>query len=246
MMRSRLIETLIGFEILKRHCAIGAKGLETELERLHGAMDRDLKDATPDYEETYLSEINDEYIEVSDTLPRLQWYSQFLVAYAFFEKSLNDICATAKTERNSPLSLKDLSDQGITRARNYLVKVAGFSGPFETVSWQEVKLLAEVRNAIMHRNGLVDNSPDDPTSLFVRLAARAETGITLEVPGQLEPQINFGEQFLNAAINAYVAVIREIGKCPASGCAETMDFVDSVIANYCDKRTWWGTSPMKD
>jgi len=77
------IETLIRFDTIERLCRLGQTALNTELSRLHDAMDRDYETFESERDEdACLRHVNDEYIVVSETLPCLYWYSQFLIAYS--------------------------------------------------------------------------------------------------------------------------------------------------------------------
>src|SRR6185437_15824128 len=87
-------------------------------------------------QDAYFRDVNDHWIETAETLPRLQWYSQLLIVYGYFEKTLNDVCAEFRSSENIKLSLADLHGHGIERARNYLVKVVGFEKAFSTSDWQ--------------------------------------------------------------------------------------------------------------
>jgi len=208
--RGSLIETLIGFNTLERHCNIATKALTSELEELEELMKKELESLDELATEAYFSDINDEYIEVAETLPRLQWYSQFLLAYSFFEQSLNTICTAFREDFSYPLSFKELSDQGISRARNYLVKVCGLTSPFDTPDWQEAKLFADIRNAIAHRNGFIDYLPNKSNSLYSRLTGRSDIELKQDVMDQVEAQLIFDRMFVLRAIGVYRSIISQV------------------------------------
>jgi hypothetical protein len=210
--KSKIFEILIEFEVMERHCELGKKMLESELKEIQDLIDNNLEGADDNYAGAFLADINDEFIEVYEVLPRLQWYSQFLVAYSFFEKSLNDICKLLQTYFEYSLSINDLSGQGITRAKNYLSKVAGVTKPFKMSEWQSAKLFADIRNAIAHKNGFVDILPNDSGSLFARLSNRNDLELKQELADQTDAQIQFGMDFVSSSINAYKVIIFAIGE----------------------------------
>ena len=51
---------------------------------------------------------------------------------------------------------------GIKQARAYITKVQGVvKFPVDTVEWRRVKIYAEIRHAIVHRNAVVRREPND-------------------------------------------------------------------------------------
>ena len=108
------INELIKLEVLERLCRIGQGALSAELDELHEAMDRDYETLeNPNDEDAYLGHINDEYIEVSETLPCLHWYAQFLIAYSFFERSLNAFVYSFASRKQLSESLARCSGQSV-------------------------------------------------------------------------------------------------------------------------------------
>lgn len=205
------VHASIEFDTIERLCALGKTALDTELNELHKAMDEDYKTLEPGNEEgTYLAHVNDEYIEVSEILPCLHWYSQFLISYSFFERALNALSISFQKNDVLSLSLKDMSGQGITRARTYMMKVCNITKPFELPEWHTANLLAEIRNAIAHRNGYIDYLPNDKGSLYFRLI---DKGIELknDCNNQEDAQIILTGDFVLNSIKVFRRIIEEIG-----------------------------------
>ncbi|MEZ5367525.1 MAG: hypothetical protein R2748_35565 [Bryobacterales bacterium] len=201
------IHAVLQLETIARVGVTGRKSLEQELQALHDAMDRDYETPNSDFDEdTYLRHINDEYIAVSEEIPLLFWYSQFLIGYASLEVFLNAICHSYQTQSKSPVSLRDIAGQGITRAQIYLTKVAGIGAPFQLAEWQTVKMFGEIRNAIAHRSGYIDRLPDDPKSLFQRLR-KHDIELKVDLLDQPDAQIIIGEQIVNDAFDAYRTIL---------------------------------------
>ncbi len=166
----RLYQALIDFGVMQRHIEVSKKGLKAELEDLEEMMDKEISSLNEHDLDAYFGNINDYWIETAETLPRLQWYAQLLIAYGYFEKLINDVCQEIKSERGISLSLNDLQGQGITRARNYLVGVAHIERPFTGHRWQLIKLVAKLRNAVAHGDGYMDYAPDNAKSTYSQIS----------------------------------------------------------------------------
>jgi hypothetical protein len=159
-------------ESLRRACEISAEGLQKVVDPLHLEMDEALAILDVHEQDAYLRDINDYYIELHYTLPRLLWYAHFSTAYALFEKGLNDACLHARQQGGYDLDLRDIAGTGIHRARTFLKKVAKVDRPFETSEWATTLLYGEIRNRIVHNGGLFE-SDNKSNSLFQRASKLA-------------------------------------------------------------------------
>lgn len=193
-----------------RHCMVSKQGLDEELQQLEDQMDEELSGLNEFEQDAFFSNVNDHWIETAETLPRLQWYSQLMVAYGYFEKVLNDLCGEFRDSDNISLSLKDLHGQGIERARNYLVKVVGLETTFSTSDWQAVKLLGVLRNSVAHRDGFVDYEPDSPKSTYSKLCKIEGVELRQEVMKQEDAQIFFNEKVVIEAFRVFDSFIRNL------------------------------------
>jgi hypothetical protein len=205
------IHALIQFDTLERLIKLGQNALDIELNDLHAAMNEDYKTFESEGDEgDYLAHVNDEYTEVTETLPCLYWYSQFLIAYSFFERALNALSMSFQKQNEAAASLKDMSGQGIGRARIYLAKVCGITAPFALPEWQQATLLAEIRNVIAHTNGYVDYLPTDKRSLFSRLKGK-DIELKTEIANQEDAQIILTREAVLSSIKVYRVLLSEIG-----------------------------------
>jgi hypothetical protein len=173
-------------------------------------MDKELSGLNEFEQDSFFRDVNDHWIETAETLPRLQWYSQLMVAYGYFEKVLNDFCAESRDSENIKLSLKDLHGQGIERARNYLVKVVGLEKTFATSEWQSINLLGVLRNSVAHRDGFVDYEPDSPKSTYSILSKIEGVELRQEVMNQEDAQIFFNENVVIEALRVFDNFIRSL------------------------------------
>ena len=205
------VDALYHFDALERLIALGQTALEAELTDLHQAMDEDYATfESPFDEDGYLAHVNDEYIQVSETLPYLFWYSQFLITFSFFERALNALCMSFQKQHDFALSLKDMSGQGIFRAKLYLAKVCGVTGLFQISEWNQVALFAEIRNAIAHANGCIAYRPDDKASLYSRLV-QMNVEVKTEVADQDDARIILDREFVSDSIKVYREVVALAG-----------------------------------
>lgn len=193
-----------------RHCEVSKRGLAEELTQLENEMDKELGKLDDFEKDSFFRDVNDHWIETAETLPRLQWYAQLMVAYGYFEKILNDLCVEQRDAKGILLSLKDLHGQGISRAQNYLAKAIGISKSFSTPEWQAIKTIGILRNAIAHRDGFVDYEPDKPQSTYSQIANIIGVELRQEVTDQEDAQIFFSEQVVVEALKLFDVFIRTI------------------------------------
>lgn len=94
----------------------------------------------------------------SDYFPALQRSAAFLIAWAIFERHLEDLrqeVAAAAALKSAPA---DHRDKGARHVRAYLVKVARLDGEWANKLWQELASLQLLRNLFAHGDGtLTDN-----------------------------------------------------------------------------------------
>ena len=193
-----------------RHCELSKRSLDDELNQLENKMAEELSGLNEFEQDSFFREVNDHWIETAETLPRLQWYSQLLVVYGYFEKLLNDLCNEQRIERDLSLSLKDLHGQGIERARNYLVKVVGLVKTFATPEWQSIKSIGVLRNSIAHRDGFVNYEPEMQKSTYSKLIRINGVELRQETLNQEDAQIFFNEQVVIETIKLFDAFIRNL------------------------------------
>lgn len=211
--------TCAELDVLTELCASNDAALRLKLDELHRRIDRQVADLDEHGKDDYLSNINDQYIMVSITMPMYQNYALFTLGFSFFEKCLNEVSAELRRDRGIALGLKDIRGQGIGRAKIFLSKVCGVTGAFETAAWSQAMLYSEIRNTIAHRCGFLDYRPDDAKSLYRRLLGLH--GIELkqvwDVADQPDRQIGFGNAFVIDSIATYTHVLQALGESLRQG-----------------------------
>ena len=191
---------LFEFDALEVHRSFAKASLARAIKSLERRVAKEVADLDDDQRDAYHDHMYNEYDNVNEVLPRLQWNSEFLLVYSTFEHMLNELCRVVKKRSGFDLSFKDLGGSGIERAKNYLSKVAGVKTPFDKPNWQRAKLLGEIRNAIAHRNGEVDCLPNDKKSLGARLSKESHLQLKKHIPEQEDAQLILSSEFIRQSI----------------------------------------------
>lgn len=66
---------------------------------------------------------------------------------------MNELCDEVVKAADYKISVKDLADRGLTRARSYLTKVADLDGEWAQKHWREFPDLQRIRNLFAHGDG---------------------------------------------------------------------------------------------
>ena len=85
--------------------------------------------------------------------PNLQRRSALITAFAFFERELDDLCATLAASDGYQLGVRDIQGSALERALIYLGKVVGIPARRDAKSWQEIKRIQGIRNLVAHHDG---------------------------------------------------------------------------------------------
>ncbi|OIN06172.1 hypothetical protein BFS86_19340 [Shewanella algae] len=128
------------------------KAFEDRYKNIAATMDQDQA-------EEYLEYMSDEYWELADKLPSIQRKSELISIYTLLENGLNQICSIYEYHLSNPVKLADLSSHGIIdKSKKYLEKVAQINFPSQTSDWEEIKKVQQIRNAFVHRDGLIKSN----------------------------------------------------------------------------------------
>ncbi len=201
---------LYEFEYLEEHLRLAEEKFVGNAEEMKKRLRNDLEGMDEEERERYTDFMVEEWGKVVDSLPRLQWYAQFLVIYSSFEYSLSQLCRIVQKRSEFRLSEKDLYGQGIQRAANYLSKVAGVETPFTGSNWQHAQLLGEIRNCIAHNNGMLLLEPKNKKALSSRI--RDIDGIELDksIADPERAQLKLSPDFVRESIKRLQQVLSSI------------------------------------
>jgi hypothetical protein len=201
---------LYEFDVLKEHQTFAAKSLFRKKNSLDSEMKKMSVELDAEENRDYFDYMYDEYVTVTENLPRTQWYAQFLIVYSTFEHTLQELCRIVQRRSGFDLSFKDLEGMGITRARNYLVKVASVQPPFQSPAWNRALLLADVRNAIAHRNGEIEYQPGNKKSLSARLMNEKHLKLKQIIADQEDARIILEADFVRESIDTLRNIVADI------------------------------------
>jgi hypothetical protein len=202
---------LYEFDILEQHREFVERHFTKTIADFEKKFDEDITGwDDPSDREAYGEHLAEEYHRLSNDLPRLQWYAQFLVAFATFENSLHELCRIVQRRSILKLGVKDLSGQGIVRASAYLRKLVGVEAPFETSEWNRALLFSEIRNAIAHRTGSLELKVNDPKSLASRIQKLEGVELIEPFVGAVEGEILLKPEFLKQAIRDMRKVLSDV------------------------------------
>ncbi len=198
---------LFEFEALEEHHLFALNSLSHAIESLDNKVRSDLYANNERDREAFENFICDEYMTIHEVLPRILWNAQFLVVYATFEHVLNELCLIVQRRSKLELSFKDLSGNGIERAKNYLSKVAGVKEPFQTPAWQRAMTLGQIRNVIAHKNGEIDVPSNNKNCLGARLASEKNLELKKTLPEQEDAKIMLSGDFVKSSISELKEVL---------------------------------------
>jgi hypothetical protein len=97
----------------------------------------------------------DDFLELGEELPTVLRYAVLTAADTASEAFLNRTCDAYVEVSGARIRVTDLHGAGIHRARDYLKKVAGIQFPDDRPIWTTVVRLHELRNCIVHAEGVV-------------------------------------------------------------------------------------------
>ncbi len=113
---------------------------------------------------------SDYFRSVEHDLPRILRYSLFVHAYSTIEFTLEGIANLCNREWKLSLSPSDLKGKGIRRAKDYLKKVAGVELPAKGRLWEDMCVLADIRNLVVHNSGFLPEDGKRETQIEAFLA----------------------------------------------------------------------------
>jgi len=198
------------FDALEEHREFADSSLRRRVKSLGSRINKMIQGMTEEQRSEYYDHIYDEHVNVTETLPQMQWNAQFLIVYSTFEHMLHELCRIVERRSDLNLSFKDLGGQGVTRARNYLFKLAGVESPFQSAAWTRALLLADIRNAIAHRNGEIEFSPKAGGSLSARLSKEAHIKLDRMTTDDNTARIVMDGEFVRASIVELRTVLVDI------------------------------------
>ncbi len=149
----------IDLENLTDYIQAQEDALAEQLERFAKHIGEQGAQLSPSERKAYFEFYIDDYSKLDDTFPTLFRTSALIVIYGWYENQLNSICDLGLKAKNIPLTVQDLHRQGsiVGRAQGYLEKVLGVTFPKNKPYWASLIRYQEIRNCVVHSNGLVSS-----------------------------------------------------------------------------------------
>jgi len=91
-----------------------------------------------------------ELAELIENYPQILFLSLFIAVYSHFEKYLFDLCDSIRESESLSMGPKELQGSTLAKIQKYFHKVARIKFPDDTEEWQDILLLCEVRNKMVH------------------------------------------------------------------------------------------------
>jgi hypothetical protein len=141
------------FRELARYAAAIERLLSEEGARFSSQLSEQTRNMTEQQRHDYYESATDEFHNLERTFPRILRYSLFVQSYALFEDAVARVAEHYRDELALELSPSELKDKGIIRTKTYLKKVARKPFPDTMPEWQDILILNQIRNSIVHETG---------------------------------------------------------------------------------------------
>ena len=212
-------KALIGldFDSLRMHCEFVKASLNDERERFESYANKSTKGLTKEQIADFYQFHDSEVWQVSTLFPSFQWMATFLLSYGMFEKALNDICHNVGKLNDLPLTLQDISGQGIERAKLYLSKGCSVSAPFNSKEWAEVQRISKIRNVIAHVSGLLDLDKNHHKEVFKIIQKDSAIIVNNHDVAQQTASIELTVEFNIKAIESFRSFLYLVCDTPRAG-----------------------------
>jgi len=153
----RLLDVSLEIHALEDHLNLIKKQISHLIHVEQSALDeyRQKEKLKPEDPEWNMAQENYDH-RVEFLLPRF-FFGAFIVnMYAVFETAVTEIARLIQTAQGQEISMGDLKGDFLERANKYYKSILHFELYSDNKTWQTIKMLAELRNAITHVNGRLD------------------------------------------------------------------------------------------
>lgn len=108
------------------------------------------------------------YELIEDVLPRFFRNPIVVTLWAVFESAIIEIAREIKDQVTVPITLDDINGDFLKKTNQYFNYIVKFPIDVRGRSWQQLRKLHLLRNAIAHGNGRIDNikNPQDRKTIF--------------------------------------------------------------------------------
>lgn len=150
----RLVDVTMELLVLEDHINL----IETQLAELEKEKQEEYLKKKKFAEDPFeWDEANSEYYKMVEfILPRFFWGSFILSLYAVYETAVTEIACLMQATKAESKSIDDSRGDFLKRAKEYYKNIIQFDLCNSNNTWQRIKMLADIRNAIAHANGRLD------------------------------------------------------------------------------------------
>jgi hypothetical protein len=153
----RLLDVSLEIDALDDHFQL----ISTQIEHLRKIEQSSLeeyrreKKLTPDDPEWDMSRQEFNH-KVEFLLPRFFWSPFLVTLYAIYETAVTEIARLIQRSQGNNVAMNDFRGDLLERADKYYKCILEFELCSSNKTWERIKMLAELRNAIVHVNGRID------------------------------------------------------------------------------------------
>ncbi len=107
----------------------------------------------------------DEFHRYETLFPTYTFNSLLVTQFSFLERHLREICKAYENKSYSKVKLKDLYGSDIDKCKKFLTLIAEMD--FEPIrsNWERIKVIQEIRNAIVHHSSQIEKSNNNQSFL---------------------------------------------------------------------------------
>jgi hypothetical protein len=91
------------------------------------------------------------------SFPSILYVSVTIATWVFMEQELKGYCQALQRAMDIDLAFSDLSGSVLERFKKFMGKVAKVELGVRKTLWEDMKAVSEIRNALVHADGLVSN-----------------------------------------------------------------------------------------
>ncbi len=93
----------------------------------------------------------------TESFTSILYDSVLISAWVFMEAVFNGYCNAMQRAMGIDLPYSDLKGSAIERFRNYTLKVLKLDLRLKDDNWEDLKVINEIRNSLVHKDGIVGN-----------------------------------------------------------------------------------------
>ncbi len=135
--------------------------IETQIcnitEAAHNRLDDIMRDRRTCVEGPEVNEAIEEYVHHTEfMIPRFLRNPYLVSLYAVYESGVTEVATLVQKKKGQQIAMSDIKGAFLERANKYYSNVLGFELTCDSQTFDRIKILSMVRNAIAHANGRIE------------------------------------------------------------------------------------------